>query len=126
MMKSLLPATTIAVLTLSLAPAQAAPPKASPVEAAFGNTIVSTYPSGRSTRLWLNRNGTYEGQRTNGKRTSGKWSLKGGKVCLKQTKPAGLPLTFCSPVPAGKVGTTWNSKSPKGEPLRNRLVAGRG
>lgn len=115
-------ATTIA--SISLAPMTTF--AASPVEAAFGNTIVSTYPSGRSTRLWLNRNGTYEGQRTNGKRTAGKWTLKGGKVCLKQTKPAGIPISFCSPIPKGKVGMTWSSKSPKGEPLRNRLVAGRG
>lgn len=126
MMKSLLPATMIALFTLPLAPAQAAPATRSPVEAAFGNTIVSTYPSGRSTKLWLNRNGTYEGQRTNGKRTAGKWTLKGGKVCLRQTRPTGIPLTFCSTVPNGRVGATWTSKSPKGEPLRNRLVAGRG
>ncbi|NBB16313.1 hypothetical protein GVN21_13180 [Caulobacter sp. SLTY] len=116
----------IALFTLPLAPAQAAPATRSPVEAAFGNTIVSTYPSGRSTKLWLNRNGTYEGQRTNGKRTAGKWTLKGGKVCLRQTRPTGIPLTFCSTVPNGRVGATWTSKSPKGEPLRNRLVAGRG
>ncbi|WGM39537.1 hypothetical protein AMEJIAPC_02461 [Caulobacter sp. NIBR1757] len=99
---------------------------ASPIEAAFGNTIVSTYPSGRSTRLWLKRDGTYEGQRTNGKRTAGRWTLKSGKVCLKQTRPVGIPLSFCSTIPAGKVGLTWSSKSPKGEPLNNRLVAGRG
>lgn len=119
MMKSLMMATTIALFSLAPMTTFAA----SPVEAAFGNTIVSTYPSGRSTKLWLNRDGTYVGQRTNGKRTAGKWSLKGGKVCLKQN---GLPLTFCSKVPAGKVGLTWFSKSPKGEPLKNRLVAGRG
>ena len=121
-MKCLVLATTIASISLFPMTTFAA----SPVEAAFGNTIVSTYPSGRSTKLWLNRNGTYEGQRTNGKHTAGRWSLKGGKVCLKQTKPAAIPLTFCSKVPSGRVGTTWNSKSPKGEPLRNRLVAGRG
>ncbi|RYE97629.1 MAG: hypothetical protein EOO77_38700 [Oxalobacteraceae bacterium] len=91
---------------------------ASPVEAAFGNTIVSTYPSGRSTKLWLKRDGSYEGQRTNGKRTAGKWTLKGGKVCLRQN---GLPLTFCSKIPAGKVGLTWASKSPKGE-MRSMTV----
>lgn len=98
---------------------------ASPVEAAFGNTIISTYPSGRSTKLWLNRNGTYEGQRTNGKRTSGTWTVKGAKVCLKQKKPIAIPITFCDSAPKGGVGTRWNSKSPKGEPLKNRLVAGR-
>lgn len=119
MKKTLMLATTIA--TIMLAPTTTF--AASPVEAAFGNTIVSTYPSGRSTKLWLNRDGTYVGQRTNGKRTAGRWSLRGGKVCLKQN---GLPLTFCSKIPAGRVGLTWSSKSPKGEPLKNRLVAGPG
>lgn len=119
MTKSLMVATTLALFSLAPTTTHAA----SPVEAAFGNTIISTYPSGRSTRLWLNRNGAYEGQRTNGKRTAGRWTLKGGKVCLKQN---GLPLTFCSKIPAGKVGAAWSSKSPKGEPLRNRLVSGRG
>ncbi len=120
MKKSLMLATLIALTPLSQVSA------ASPVEAAFGNTIVSTYPSGRSTKLWLKRDGTYEARRTNGKPTWGRWSLKRGKVCLKQTNPAGIPLTFCSKVPAGKVGAIWSSKSPKGEPLKNRLVAGRG
>ncbi len=120
MIKSLILATTTAFVSLAQVSA------ASPVEAAFGNTIVSTYPSGRSTKLWLKSDGTYGAQRTNGKRTAGKWTLKGAKVCLRQTRPAGIPLTFCSAVPAGKVGLTWSSKSPKGEPLRNRLVAGRG
>lgn len=119
MKTAFLMATTLAAISLCPLTTSAA----SPVEAAFGNTIVSTYPSGRSTKLWLNRNGAYEGQRTNGKRTAGRWSLKGGKVCLKQN---GLPLTFCSKIPAGKVGTAWSSKSPKGEPLKNRLVSGRG
>ncbi len=122
MIRSLLLATTIALAPLSAGLAVAA----SPVEAAFGNTIVSTYPSGRSTRLWLKRDGTYEAQRTNGKRTAGKWTYRGGKVCLRQTRPVTVPLTFCSPVPSGKVGTRWSGKSPKGEPLNNRLVAGRG
>jgi hypothetical protein len=114
-----------AALAIALAPAARAAPPAR-LEPAFGNTIVSTYPSGRSTRLWLKRDGTYEGQRTNGKRTAGRWTVKGAKVCLRQTRPAGLPLTFCSAIPAGRVGATWTSKSPKGEPLNNRLVAGRG
>lgn len=130
MIKSLMGATASALLVLSPTTALVLWPTvalaASPVEAAFGNTIVSTYPSGRSTKLWLKRDGTYDAQRTNGKRTAGKWTLKGGKVCLRQTRPASIPLTFCSTVPTGKVGLTWSSKSPKGEPLRNRLVAGRG
>jgi hypothetical protein len=40
-----------------------APPVAlaetSPLELAFSNTIVSTYPDGRKAKLWLNRDGSY-------------------------------------------------------------------
>ena len=36
-------------------PAAAAPP----VEAAFGNTVVTTYPDGRTQLLWLSRDGAY-------------------------------------------------------------------
>lgn len=117
-------ARTLSVLMLSLAIAAPAS-AASPIEAAFGNTIVSTYPSGRSTKLWLKRDGSYVGQRTNGKRTSGRWTLKGGELCLRQTGPVTIPLRFCSPIPRVKVGASWQGKSPKGEPLRNRLVRGR-
>ena len=95
------------------------------LKAAFQNTIVSTYPSGRSTRLWLEPDGRYRAQRTNGKYTSGKWSRKGGEVCLRQTAPIPVPLTFCSPIPDVRVGATWSGKSPKGEPLQNRLIQGR-
>lgn len=99
--------------------------KGASLEAAFGNTIVSTYPSGRSTRLWLDRDGSYKARRTNGKPTAGRWTRKGDKVCLRQTEPISIPLTFCSRIVAGSVGSTWESRSPKGEPLKNRLVAGR-
>ncbi|MBI1407663.1 MAG: hypothetical protein GC145_16245 [Caulobacter sp.] len=105
-------------------PGQAATQTVS-MEAVFDNTIVSTYPSGRSTRLWLNRDGSYSARRTNGKATAGRWSRKGDRVCLRQTRPIAIPLTFCSKIVSGGVGTRWESRSPKGEPLKNRLVAGR-
>jgi hypothetical protein len=113
----------VAVSGTMLTPAAAE--SSTSLKPAFKNTIVSTYPSGRSTRLWLAADGSSKAQRTNGRFTKGKWSRKGDEVCLRQTGPIPIPITFCSPIPAVYVGATWRGKSPKGEPLTNRLVAGR-
>ena len=40
---------------------------------AFANTIVSSYPDGKTTKLWLNPNGSYDALRANGQRTAGSW-----------------------------------------------------
>ena len=92
---------------------------------AFKGTIVSTYPSGRSARLWLNPDGTFTGLGAKGAHYAGVWKLKGDSFCMRQTKPLTLPLTFCQPMPAVGPDGTWASKSPKGEPLTNRLEPGR-
>jgi hypothetical protein len=112
-------------IALILAAAVAAAP-AEQLAAAFDNTIVSTYPSGRSARLWLAQDGTYTARGAKGAASSGVWSMKGARLCLKQKKPYAAPVTYCSPVPQGaKVGSAWDAKSLKGEPLRNRIVEGR-
>ena len=91
------------------------------LDQAFGNTVVSTYPDGRTAELWLQRDGAYQAMGRSGARSSGKWSLKGDKVCLKQAKPFWAPITYCTPVPQG---TTWNAKAVTGEAVRVRLVQG--
>jgi hypothetical protein len=95
------------------------------LEPAFKNTVITTYPSGRVAKLWLNRDGSYDAARTNGERTRGKWEIKKDKICMTQQKPFYVPLSFCTIVPRGGVGTSWDSSSFKGEPVRNTLVAGR-
>ena len=95
------------------------------LEAAFGNTIVTTYPNGKVTRTWLHRDGTYDALRANGDHTGGVWKLKGADVCITQKRPVYVPLTFCTPVVPGGVGASWSAKGLMGEPVRNTLVAGR-
>ena len=95
---------------------------------AFSNTIVSVYPDGKRTLLWLHPNGAYDAQRANGQRTGGSWEIKGEKVCMTQKRPFYVPLAFCTAIPptGGGVGASWTARGLKGEPVRHTLTAGRG
>jgi hypothetical protein len=96
----------------------------SPLAKAFGNTIVSTYPDGRTAELWLQPSGGYTAEGRRHDMSSGHWSLKGDKVCLKQAKPIWTPFTYCTAIPNGGVGTSWSAKAVTGEAIRVKLVAG--
>jgi hypothetical protein len=106
-----------------------APPVAlaetSPLELAFSNTIVSTYPDGRKAKLWLNRDGSYRAQGRRGRPSSGRWTLKGERICLKQSRPFPGPFSYCTTVKRGGVGAKWTGKAVTGEPIRIELVGGR-
>ncbi|HZK99212.1 MAG TPA: hypothetical protein VFC47_04880 [Caulobacteraceae bacterium] len=98
----------------------------SPVAPAFGNTIVSTYPDGRTAETWLNADGTYSGEGRRHDASNGHWNLKGGKICFHQSHPA-IPFglgTYCTAVPPSDMGKTWTGKAPTGEATTIRLVSG--
>jgi len=101
-----------------------ASPDAASLKAAFGNTIVSTYPDGRQAQLWLRPDGSYACEGRRGDRSSCRWKLKGTRSCLKQSKPFAFPVSYCAPVPPGGVGTVWSGKTVTGAPLRIMLVRG--
>ncbi len=93
---------------------------------AFQGTIVSTYPDGRKTELWLSKDGTYRAEGRKHDLSNGMWKLKGSnQICLRQKKPATLPLSYCTAVPHGGVGAAWTAKSVFGDPLQVKLIAGR-
>lgn len=95
------------------------------VAAAFGNTVLATYPDGKHQRIWLRPDGSYEAVGRRGKPSSGKWSLKGEKVCLKQSRPFPAPISYCTHFPdQGDVGVTWTGKDLSGVPIELRLVKG--
>ena len=116
-------ASLAAVALLIASPALAA--GSADLRPAFSNTIVSTYPDGRKAKLWLNSDGSYRAQGRRGKPSSGKWSVKGEKLCLKQQKPMAGPFPYCTPIKTGGVGTSWTGKAVTGERIRIQLVAGR-
>jgi hypothetical protein len=102
--------------------AAAAAPVPAELGKAFGNTVVSTYPDGRTGLLWLKRDGTYDAKGRRRTPSSGTWSLKGGKVCLKQLKPMRAPFNYCTGLPSG---SSWKAKAVTGEPITVKIVAGR-
>jgi len=94
--------------------------------AAFQSTVVSTYPDGRTARLWLSSDGSYTAEGRKKDRSSGHWKLKDDQICLRQSDPATVPISYCTAVPSGGVGSAWSAKSVFGDPLKVELVAGRG
>ena len=94
------------------------------MSAAFGNTIVSTYPDKRTAFLWLEADGDYTGSSRRRTAMSGRWELKGEKICLKQKEPFPAPITYCLDLSAGSPQTGWNGKAVTGEPIRVTIVKG--
>ncbi|MES2342845.1 MAG: hypothetical protein V4597_14315 [Pseudomonadota bacterium] len=117
-MKSLI---ALAALNLAAAPVATLAAQASPLARAFGNTVVSTYPDGRTGLLWLKRDGTYDAKGRHRTSSSGKWTLRGERVCLKQAKPRAVPFSYCTALPSGE---SWRAKAVTGEPITVRIVNG--
>lgn len=95
------------------------------MEPAFSNTIVSVYPDGREAKLWLDADGAYHGQGRRGDPSNGRWSMKGDKICFRQSRPIPIPFSWCTPMLEPKVGASWPGKSVTGETVRIELRAGR-
>jgi hypothetical protein len=110
-------------LTASMFTASARPAP-SPVSAAFGNTIVSTYPDSRTAELWLAPDGSYTASGRRGDPSNGRWAVRKDKLCLKQAHPLPMPFSFCAQIPQTGLGTPWSSKAVTGEPIRVRVVRG--
>ena len=94
------------------------------LQAAFRNTVVSTYPDGRQAKLWLAKDGSYTAEGRRHDRSNGHWKLKDGRICLRQSHPPTLPFSYCTDLPSGGVGATWSAKAVTGEAIRVRLVKG--
>jgi hypothetical protein len=111
-----------AVLAGPLAAHAATPPPAA-VSAAFGNTLLTIDPDGRSRKIWLQPDGTWTGLSRRGLDLAGKWTVKGDKVCLSQSKPR-LPGAMCETFPT-ELGAAIQIKDPTGKRVQVKLVKGR-
>lgn len=88
---------------------------------AFGNTIVSTYPDGRTALIWLRSDGQFSGKGRRRLPYGGVWEEKADKLCLRQTRPIPIPFSYCTAIPSG---ATWTAKAITGEPLKMQLLPG--
>ena len=93
------------------------------VSAAFGNTVLSIYPDGRAQKIWLAPDGSWTGLSRRGTPLAGAWSVKGPKVCLKQSKPPTLPISFCQAFPEDPAKGV-DAKDLAGTPIHLKLVKG--
>ncbi len=105
-----------------LAGPAAAGPKTG-IDHAFGNTLLTIDPDGRSRKIWLKPDGTWTGLSRRGLDLAGAWSVNGDKVCLKQSKPR-LPGSMCEKFPA-QMGASLKAKDPSGKTVQLKLVKGR-
>jgi hypothetical protein len=110
-----------ALLTAPLS-AHAAPAPPANVKAAFGNTILTIDPDGRSRKIWLQPDGTWTGLSRRGLDLAGKWQVQGDKVCLSQSKPR-LPGSMCEKFPT-EPGVGVDAKDPMGKTVHLKLVKG--
>jgi hypothetical protein len=117
----LIPAIALTVAASAIC-ARAADP-VSPVATAFGNTVLSVYPDGRSQKIWLQPDGTWTGLSRRGNALAGKWTTKGDKVCLRQSKPPTLPISFCQNFPSDPQKGI-DAKDLTGTPIHLKLVTG--
>jgi len=102
--------------------AHAADAPSASVKAAFGNTLLTIDPDGRSRKIWLQPDGTWTGLSRRGLDLAGKWKMDGDKVCLTQSKPA-LLGSLCQTFPTDlKSGV--ESKDPTGKTVKLKLVKG--
>lgn len=95
------------------------------LEAAFGNTVVSTYPDGRTAELWLQPDGVYTAEGRDHDRSRGAWWVKDGRLCLKQAHPFAFGYVYCTLLSQFSAGSSWISKAVTGETIRIQLVHGR-
>lgn len=118
------PLLPLAALVLAPLSAYAADPPPANVRAAFGNTLLTIDPDGRSRKLWLKPDGRWTGLSRRGLTLAGKWKMDGEKVCLSQSKPA-LPGSLCQTWPSDlKVGGA-AVDDPSGKTGKLKLVKGR-
>jgi hypothetical protein len=115
-------AATATLISVVLALAGAAAPRS--LDAAFGNTILSTYPDGRTGELWLHPDGGYTAEGRRGDPSSGRWSTKGRKLCLRQSRPMPSFISFCTALPKGGLDAGWTTKAVTGETITVKLVRG--
>jgi hypothetical protein len=121
-MKRILAGIAVAVFSTSLAFAAAEDPMASRYE----NTVTITNAKGEVIKLHYNKDGTVGVVLPDGTKSTGKWAMKGDKLCVTADAGPTKGQEQCNPFVAGKkVGDTWEITAADGSKSKVALVAGR-
>ncbi|HEY3695753.1 hypothetical protein [Phenylobacterium sp.] len=123
MTRILLFAATLALAAPLALPSIAKDEPSGKIAAAFGNTVLSIYPDGRSQKIWLKEDGSWTGLSRRGNPLAGNWTAKGDQVCLKQTHPPIPFFKFCQTLPDDPE-TGIDSKDLGGTKIHLKLVKG--
>lgn len=104
-----------------------------PMAGTYGNTVVVTNAKGESTKLRINKDGTYTLETAKGEKGTGRWSLKESntKYCSTPDLPASAPKDTPAPKEsctefkgAQKVGNKWEQNDADGQRVVVEIVAG--
>jgi hypothetical protein len=104
-----------------------------PMAGVYGNTVIVTNAKGETSKIWINKDGTYKVQTSTGQSGTGKWAVKDNntKYCstpdLPANAPAGTaaPKESCSEFHGGKKpGDKWQQKDADGQPITVEVKAG--
>lgn len=109
------------LVPLAMAAALATPAFAGELDAAFGNTVRVTLPSGATVQYHYNADNTFEMVAPDGAHVSGAWALRGDQLC---TTPAGGAESCVPFQPGHGVGDTWTQTDANGS-VTVSIVAGR-
>jgi YD repeat-containing protein len=96
-----------------------------PMAGRYGNTTTVTNAKGEVTKLHYNQDGTMAVVLPDGTKTTGKWALKDGKLCVTADAGPQKGQEQCNPFSgAKKVGDTWEITMADGSKAKVALVAG--
>jgi hypothetical protein len=97
---------------------------ADPVAPLYGHVALVT-SKGKTEKLWLSPNHTFQWQGPMGERGHGTWMIRGSQICLMaltEADPQGRPRERTTPAPARcapfqshKAGEDWNQSNDRGE-----------
>ena len=90
----------------------------------YDNTTTITDANG-TTKILYNKDGTLTTILPTGAKGTGKWVVKGDKLCVTADSGPSANMENCSPLVERKVGDTWDVTLADGTKVKVALVAGR-
>ena len=110
---------------LDMPPVTVSSPAVTDITPAYAGTIISTYPDGRTARLWLRPGGGYSARGRRDDPSAGHWRIVGPRLCLRQSRPIPVPFSYCTPLPTGGAGIAGSARAITGETITLKLIPGR-